>query len=71
MKVKIRRWIDTDTGTTNFDFVAVDKNGNDVPNYEVPDKNDIRIKPIRFNDETHSATDKLGRTYDVIDEGEI
>lgn len=71
VKVKIRRWIDTDTGTTNFDFVAVDKNGNDVPNYEVPDKNDIRIKPIRFNDETHSATDKLGRTYDVIDEGEI
>ena len=71
VRIKIRRWIDSDTGTSDFAFVAVDKYGNDVPDYEVPDKNDIRIKPIRFVDDTHTATDKLGRTYDVIDEGEI
>lgn len=71
VKIKIRRWVDMDTGTQDFEFFAVDKNDNELPDYEVPDKDDIRVKPIRFNDDTGMASDKLGRTYEIVDIGTI
>ena len=71
VKIKVQRWTNMDNGEIDYEFVAVDKNGNIVEGYEVPDKNDIRVRPIRFNDDTGIASDKLGRTYEIIELGEI
>ena len=64
VKIKVRRWSDESTGRYEFDFVAVDKDGNEVSDYEVPDK--TRIK-MTWNDETGVAKDNRGRIYEVID----
>ena len=71
VKIKVQRWTNIDNGEIDYEFVAVDKNGSIVEGYEVPDKNDIRVRPIRFNDDTGIASDKLGRTYEIIELGEI
>lgn len=64
VKIKIRRWSDESTGKYEFEFVAVDKEGMEVPGYEVPDK--TRLK-MTWNDETGVAKDNRGRTYEIID----
>lgn len=64
VKIKVRRWSDESTGRYEFDFVAVDKDGNEVSDYEVPDK--TRIK-MTWNDETGVAKDNRGRIYEIID----
>lgn len=64
VKIKIRRWSDESTGKYEFDFVAVDKEGSEVPGYEVPDK--TRLK-MTWNDDTGIAKDNRGRTYEIID----
>lgn len=63
VKIKVRRWSDESTGRYEFDFVAVDKDGIEVPDYEVPDKSRIKMT---WNDETGMAKDNRGRTYEVI-----
>ena len=64
VKIKVRRWSNEDTGRYEFDFVAVDKDGIEVPDYEVPDKNKVKMS---WNDETGIAKDNRGRIYEIID----
>jgi len=64
VKIKVRRWSDESTGKYEFEFVAVDKDDIEVPDYEVPDK--TRIK-MTWNDETGVAKDNRGRIYEIID----
>lgn len=64
VKIKIRRWSNESTGKYEFEFVAVDKEGNEVPEYEVPDKNRLKMT---WNDDTGIAKDNRGRTYEIID----
>lgn len=64
VKIKIRRWSNESTGKYEFEFVAVDKEGNEVPKYEVPDKNRLKMT---WNDDTGIAKDNRGRTYEIID----
>lgn len=63
VRIKIRRWL-TDEGEYDWEFVAVDKEGLIVSDYEVPDKAKMKIS---WNDENGFAKDRLGRTYEVID----
>ena len=67
--VKIKKWTDSDTGDSSWEFVAIDKYGDEVPDYEVPDRR--KAEPIKFSDGTGLASDKFGRTYEVIDVGMI
>lgn len=64
VKIKICRWSNESTGKYEFEFVAVDKEGNEVPEYEVPDKNRLKMT---WNDDTGIAKDNRGRTYEIID----
>ena len=64
VKIKVRRWSNEDTGRYEFDFVAIDKDGMEVPDYEVPDKNKVKMT---WNDETGIAKDNRGRIYEIID----
>lgn len=66
--VKIRRWIN-DEGVTEWEFAAYNKLGDDVPEYELP--NVKKSSPVKFNDDTLTATDKFGRSYEVIDLGQV
>jgi len=63
VKIKVRRWSDEDTGKYEYDFVAVDKDGYEVPDYELPNKNMLKMT---WNDESGIAKDNRGRTYEII-----
>lgn len=69
VQVKIKKWTDSDTGDGAWEFVAIDKYGDEVPDYEVPDRR--KSEPIKFSDGTGLASDKFGRTYEVIDVGMV
>lgn len=67
--IKIKRWTDSITGDSEYEFVAINKFGDEVIDYEVPNKK--KVMPIKFNDDTNTASDNFGRTYSVIDVGEL
>lgn len=64
VKINIRRWTDDVSGTVEYDFYAVDKDGIEIDDYEVPDKSTTKLS---WNDETGIAKDNRGRIYKVID----
>lgn len=68
VRIKIKRWINED-GMSEWEFIAVNKYGDEVLDYEVPKKK--KVEPMKFTDETSIATDKFGRSYDIIDIGEF
>lgn len=52
-----------DTG--EWDFIALDKNRQEVPDYPVPTKRDVGR--MKFSDDGNYATDSRGRMYNVIE----
>ena len=69
IQICIHRWTDAITGDTGWDFVAVDGDGNEVPDYEVPDKK--TCAPVKFTPDSNVASDRFGRTYLIVDDGEV
>lgn len=59
VKVWIRRCIDTG----EWDFVAYDKDQQEVEDYPLPSKKDVG--KVKFTEDGRMATDSLGRTYKV------
>lgn len=68
VKIKIKRWIDED-GNTDWEYVAINKYGDEVLDYEVPSKK--KTHPMKWTEDTGLATDRFGRTYEIIDLGSI
>ena len=64
VKIKIRRWFD-DNGDMQWQFAAINRDGDEVEGYEVPDEK--ICGPVKFTDESNIATDKFGRTYEIIE----
>ena len=64
VNIKIRRWIDS-SGDMDWEFVAVDREGTEIYDYEVPSKE--ACSPVKFTDGSRMATDKFGRSYEIID----
>lgn len=62
VKVWIRKF-ETDDGP-DWEFVAIDRDGNEVPEYPLPDKR--AVAPVHLNDETGIGTDSFGRQYSMI-----
>lgn len=67
--IKIKRWNNNETGAYDWEFIAVNKYGEEIEDYEVPSKK--KVAPVRFNDETNTASDNYGRMYNVFDLGEM
>ena len=63
VKIKIRRWSNEDTGKYEYDFVAIDRDDNIIDDYDLPDKDKLKIS---WNESTGYATDHTGRSYEVI-----
>ena len=61
VKIQIQR----DIATGRWDFIALDKNGNQVIDYPLPDKGDVT--PVTFTTDGTFGTDKFGRLYKVIE----
>ena len=64
VRICIRRWVDDNTGMTDYSFFAIDKDGIEIDNYELPDKTTTKIS---WNDDTGMAKDNRGRIYKVYD----
>lgn len=47
----------------DWDYVAIDCDGNVIPNADVPNK---EVNKLKFNLDINKATDKVGRTYKVM-----
>ena len=62
IQIKIKRWLGEED---EWELIAVDSNGIEVPDYPKPNKK--QISPVRFNDDTNTASDRFGRSYEVID----
>lgn len=60
-KICIKRYIDTG----DWKFIVIDKNGNTIPDYPIPDKDTVGT--MKFTDDGTSAADKHGRSYKVIE----
>ena len=60
-KICIKKYIDTG----DWKFIVIDKNGNTIPDYPVPDKSTVGT--MKFTDDGSSAADKHGRSYKVIE----
>lgn len=63
--IKIKRWVNNETGACDWEFIAVNKYGEEIDDYEVPSKK--KVAPVRFNDDTNTASDTYGRMYNVFD----
>ena len=63
VEVKIKRYLG-DGETDEWEFIAVDANGIEVPDYPLPKKKPL--SPVKFNDDG-GAVDNFGRNYKVID----
>ena len=61
VKIYVKKCIDTG----NWDFVAIDKNKQQINDYPVPTKRDAGR--MRFSDDGTYATDSKGRIYNVIE----
>ena len=64
VSIKIRRWFD-ENGDMQWQFAAINRDGDEVEGYEVPDEK--ICGPVKFTDESNVATDKFGRTYEIIE----
>lgn len=51
--------------TGDWRFIAIDKFGSEITEYPLPDKQ--MVTPIKFNEECTFGTDKMGRSYKVIE----
>jgi len=61
VRVVVKKWIDTG----DWEFVALDKNNQQVFDYPLPRKKDIGR--VKFSDDGRYATDERGRSYKVIE----
>jgi len=61
VKILVKKCIDTG----NWDFIAIDKNKQQVPDYPLPTKRDAGR--MRFSDDGSYATDSKGRIYNVME----
>lgn len=57
--------IKRDADTSDWEFVAIDKYGNDIPDYPLPKKS--AVGTVTFSDDGLSATDSVGGSYKVLD----
>lgn len=60
VSVCIQRFSDGD-----YSFVALDENGDEVLDYELPDH--VALNSVKFSPTSNIATDKYGRKYRIVD----
>lgn len=51
--------------TGDWRFIAIDKFGSEITEYPLPDKQ--MVTPVKFNEECTFGTDKMGRSYKVLE----